>query len=321
MGPPIESDFHLDISSSLDSVWLNVFENLPRSNLLQAPNTAIALMPGKGQNPLWGKIMLENKIIGVFQLAQAGIFANFIHAILLDRGPLFLEPHNTFENTISFFRIFNETSPRRWGRKRRIMPEYSQDPEFEHHLLETGYRRVKRSLPYKTAWLDCKDNEDMQLAAMRKNWRGALKKAQKKDTKIEWNTPQYHIKTVLLHYKADVEVRGYTATDAKTLKKLMVQFAKTKELWVGRMESPRGLESFMVFFKHGSCLTYQAGWSSGSGREANAHHLILWQALGKMREAGLKTLDLGGINEDETGLTRFKTGAGANIAELSPLYC
>ncbi len=320
MGQPIEPDLYLDISSGLDNAWLDVFNSLPRSNLLQAPNTAIALMPVKGQRPLWGKILQNGEIIGIFQLAQAGIMKNLLHAVILDRGPLFLLDHNTSENSLAFFSAFNQKFPARIGRKRRLLPEHPHSTEFEQALIESGYRRVKGSKPYKTAWLDCKHSEDLQLTAMRKNWRGALKKALNKDIRIKWDTPQNHIKHVLLHYKADVEMRGYTATDAKTLQRLMRQYATMKDLWIGRMESPRGLESFMVFFRHGASLTYQAGWSSRAGREANAHHLILWQALGKMREAGLKTLDLGGINEDETGITRFKTGTGANLATLSPLY-
>ena len=76
MAAPLE----LKISAHLDDEWMDIFNTLPLTNLLQCPNTAIALYPEEGQRALWGKIYNLDTVIGIFQLAEARIFGNVFHA-------------------------------------------------------------------------------------------------------------------------------------------------------------------------------------------------------------------------------------------------
>jgi lipid II:glycine glycyltransferase (peptidoglycan interpeptide bridge formation enzyme) len=60
--------------------------------------------------------------------------------------------------------------------------------------------------------------------------------------------------------------------------------------------------------------TYQVGWSGDVGREQNAHNLILWRAIRELRERGVRTLDLGGVNTTRSaGIARFKIGTGGQV--------
>ena len=72
---------------------------------------------------------------------------------------------------------------------------------------------------------------------------------------------------------------------------------------------------------HGQCATYQIGWTSADGRTANAHHVLLWDAISLLRDRGYRFLDLGGINpEAASGVTRFKTGLGGTPYALVPIH-
>jgi lipid II:glycine glycyltransferase (peptidoglycan interpeptide bridge formation enzyme) len=63
------------------------------------------------------------------------------------------------------------------------------------------------------------------------------------------------------------------------------------------------------------------GWTSDQGRELNAHHLILWRAIEELRERGVRTLDLGGVNTVRSaGVARFKMRTGGKVLTLAGTY-
>ena len=73
----------------------------------------------------------------------------------------------------------------------------------------------------------------------------------------------------------------------------------------------------MLFLVHGDRATYHIGWSSPKGKQVSAHNLILWRAIAKLRKAGVRELDLGGLNtQDVPGIARFKLGTGARVRTL-----
>ncbi|HYD70524.1 GNAT family N-acetyltransferase, partial [Azospirillum sp.] len=72
---------------------------------------------------------------------------------------------------------------------------------------------------------------------------------------------------------------------------------------------------------HGHAATYQIGWSNEAGRKAGAMRLVLWRAIGTLRERGFTALDLGGINPDTApGVTEFKLNTGGAVYESAGLY-
>lgn len=68
----------------------------------------------------------------------------------------------------------------------------------------------------------------------------------------------------------------------------------------------------MLFLRHGEAATYHIGHTTGDGRAASAHTLLMWQAMLWHAARGCRSLDLGLIDTDRAaGLARFKLGAGA----------
>ena len=77
----------------------------------------------------------------------------------------------------------------------------------------------------------------------------------------------------------------------------------------------------MLFLIHGQAATYQIGWTTPTGRETNAHHLMLWRAIEELRERGVRSLDLGGVNTQRSaGVARFKMATGGTVKQLAGSY-
>ena len=77
----------------------------------------------------------------------------------------------------------------------------------------------------------------------------------------------------------------------------------------------------MIFLIHGRAATYQVGWTSDTGRDLHAHNLMLWRAIEELRERGVRSLDLGGVNTQRSAsLARFKMGLGGQVCQFAGTY-
>jgi lipid II:glycine glycyltransferase (peptidoglycan interpeptide bridge formation enzyme) len=77
----------------------------------------------------------------------------------------------------------------------------------------------------------------------------------------------------------------------------------------------------MLFLLHGRVATYHMGWADQTGRETNAHKLILWRAFEILRARGMTTLDMGGVNtHDLPGISRFKLGMGGTVVTFAGMF-
>jgi hypothetical protein len=77
----------------------------------------------------------------------------------------------------------------------------------------------------------------------------------------------------------------------------------------------------IVVARHGRSATYYVGVTTPAGRRLNAHHLLLWSAIGRLRDEGCTTLDLGGVDTVRgPGIARFKLGMGGAPLTLAGSY-
>lgn len=73
--------------------------------------------------------------------------------------------------------------------------------------------------------------------------------------------------------------------------------------------------------RHGRAATYLVGATSERGRAMRAHHLLLFEAMLRLRERGVATLDLGGIDTvGAPGVARFKLGTGCEVVTFAGTY-
>jgi hypothetical protein len=70
--------------------------------------------------------------------------------------------------------------------------------------------------------------------------------------------------------------------------------------------------------QHGRAATYLVGATSERGRQLRAHHLLLFEAMLRLRARGVAVLDLGGIDTvSAPGVARFKLGTGCEVVTFA----
>lgn len=303
---------------SLDE-WQARFNKIPRSTILQSYHYAQANALSARQKARWGLIKINGVEAGLVQILEAGMLWNLFHAVILDRGPLWFEGFGGAVHIKLFFDVFHQTFPPRFGRKRRIIPEIEGGATADVLIKQTGLVKKTGERPYQTLWWDLEEEP-----ILRPNWRASLKKAQEKtnsgEISIEWDDKGQFYPDLRLQYATDKAMRGYNGVSPQFLDGLAQFSTKQDPMIIGRVTKGDEFIAAVLFLKHGQSATYQVGWSSEEGRKCCAHHLLLWQGRTMLQSYGIKQLDLGGINDDNKGLKKFKEGTGARPSTLLGFY-
>jgi len=296
--------------------WEARFARLGRATLLQSYDYARAVCPLHQQKARWGLIRIDGQEAGLVQILEAGIMRNALHAVMLDRGPLWLENYGKQEHCEAFFAAFNAEFPARLGRRRRVIPEI---PEGENYMARCGFTRLPRP-GYRTIWLDLTRPEEEMRAQLRAQWRNKLGKAEKAGLQVEWDIKGEFLPLVLTNYQSDKAKKGYDGPSVRLLRQLAGAFIPKGRYLAGRAVLDNKAVAAILILCHGGAATYQIGWSTEVGRKTAAHNLLLWQAMLRLRTMGIRDFDLGGVNDEAEGLTTFKEGMGGQTSVYAGHY-
>lgn len=300
--------------------WEERFAKIPRSNLLQSYDYARAVCPRQRLRGRWGLITIGGAEAGIVQILETGVFKNALHAVILDRGPLWFEGFDTAAHIESFFRYFNRAFPRRIGRRRRIIPEIPDTPEMRAIMDAAGFRRLARP-GYQTIWLDLGRGSEALWENMESSWRNKVRKAEKAALAAEWDYEGKEIPALLSFYQSDKAKKGYDGPSVPLLRSLANSFLENKGLVAGTAKRQGRIVAAVLIFRHGTAATYQVGWSTDEGKETAAHNFLLWQAAAVLKDKGLKHFDLGGANDESAqGVKAFKEGMGGETITLAGHY-
>lgn len=301
--------------------WAGYFNKIAKPNLLQSSYYAEAMYASLRQKPRRGLILINGQEAGIVQILETGLLWNAIHAVILDRGPLWLEGFGGAAHVQAFFQKIQQEFPPRFGRKRRILPEIGDGPTIRKLVEQVGLQRLADRPGYQTIWLDITQDAGTLKAAMRKNWRGALNKAERSNIEIEWDKDGMLLPWLLETYKSDKQEKSYTGANPALLQKIAAFAAQNSGCLIGRaILDGRPVAAIMVLC-HAKAATYQVGWSSSQGRGVNANHLLLWQAITMLKDQGIHYFDLGGVNDETAkGVKEFKQGLGGSLVQLVGHY-
>jgi len=301
------------------SEWNRYFYDIPQSTVLQSYDYAKAVCPIYGQKAKWGLIEIDGQKAGLCQVIEASLFNNLIHAITLDRGPLWFKGYGSFSHFEAFCHTFNSTYPVRLLRQRRFIPEVENSPRVDALLKSLNFKKVGIK-NYETYWIDLKEEKEALRAALKKKWRNSLNKAEKSPLIIRWDRRGERLAEFLVFYKHDKAQKSYQGASLKVLKALSQVFGHSKNLWIGQAYLESEPCAGILILRHGSSATYQVGWTTDSGRQHNAHHLLLWQAICALKDEGVEFFDLGGVHDEAEGIRKFKEGLGGKLACLPGVY-
>ena len=312
--------FDINWQSESAPRWQQIFAQTRRAPVLQSPAYARAMTAFQGLKPRRGIIQANGAEAGIVQVLETGLFGNLIHGVMLDLGPLWCEGFGGAFHQKLFWETLNREFPPRLGRKRRIIPNLFDTPMSTEMLRSSGLKRGSQS-GYQTIWLDLEPEPEELRAGLKSSWRGALVKAERSNMAVEWDENLEHFPAFARQYTADKAARGYHGVSPKLLEALAESFAADGGLLIGRAMLDNETVASILILCHGRSATYQVGWTSDKGRQNSAHHLLLWQALSRLQERGVRDFDLGGVNgETAQGVKTFKEGLGGELVHLAGIY-
>ncbi len=193
-----------------------------------------------------------------------------------------------------------------------IFPEGTRDAG----LKAAGYKRIMGG--YHTVYLDLTADEDVLHKGLHGKWRNRLKASEKAEMTITPMSKRPEKYAWLLEKEGDQQkTLRYQSQDAAITQRYQSTLGKGSVL---AFEAKVGVERIgaMLFLRHGDDATYHIGWASDQGKEVNVHNRLLWHAIKALKKAGVRTLDLGGVNTDyNPGIARFKIGTGGKVLSLS----
>lgn len=170
-----------------------------------------------------------------------------------------------------------------------------------------------------TGWASARIDLSLPLGELRRllqpKWRNCLKKAERLGLASEVGHNNRVFLQVMAEYQKMLEQKGYQPSLTPSLidqwQKLL---GEDRKLWgmIGKQGEER-LGAILIA-RYGNTCEYLIGAVNEAGRAANVNYLLLWQAIGHMKELGYRWLDLGGMHPQNTppGIFHFKSGLGGS---------
>ena len=251
-------------------------------------------------------------------LAQCVVrrFGNLGGVALCTRGPLWLSPLSGKDKAHAY-RLLRQSLPVKGLRFLFVTP----NEPISEDLGLSSFKRVMTG--YATALLDLSPSMADLRAGLEKRFRHRVGGAEKSELtvhRVGTNVGQYRwlmdaeqlqrdnrgLQGMPLHFvDAYIASRKQPAHNVLTL----------------RADIGRDRVAGMMFLLHGQAATYQIGWTSDAGRDAHAHNLLLYKGMEALKERGIRSLDMGGINTGRSaGIARFKISTGAKVVTFAGTY-
>jgi len=264
-----------------------------------------------GDTIIASALLMHRRFLGVFRLTT------------LFRGPLWHHTNlKSAETELACFKALqNAYSPWRWNFL-AVQPESAASCETGGRYKQAGFRRIMTG--FSTAWVDLSPDPNALRAALKGKWRNQLVKAEKEKLEISIGGRKPHQYAWLLEKESSQRSnRRYQATPLGLVPAFVAAATPKSGCSVLSVTAlfKRTKVAGALFLLHGNSATYHIGWAGQDGRALNAQNRVLWEGMLALKAAGIRFLDLGGLNTvDLAGIARFKLGTGAKPVTLAGTY-
>jgi Acetyltransferase (GNAT) domain len=275
-----------------------------------------ACMKTLGVGVLRALVEQDGAPVALAQFIVRRLVGGLANMALCSLGPVWLQPLSGADKA-RVYKALKKTIPLKNLRVVAFTPLEAQGPE----LGLSSWRRVMTG--HSTVTLDLQPDPETLRAQLDGRWRYSLARAEESPLiihRVGTNAGQYR-------WLLDAEMQQ---REQRGLHGLPLHFfdlyvpsrqQPAKTILTMRADVGRDRVAGMMFLIHGEAATYQVGWTSDTGREQNAHNLILWNAIQELRERGVRKLDLGGVNTTRSaGIARFKIGTGGQVLSCAGTY-
>lgn len=241
--------------------------------------------------------------------------------VQITRGPIWLKPGIAPAEMTDGMKLIRAT----WRMARRElllwMPELPDTVEGHAVMRGLGARRMITG--YSSTWIDLRRDEAELRRGLKGNWRNMLKAAEATRLRVEISAGSDNaaLDWLLSEYGPFRRKTRFAGPDAKLVRALAGSAPRQSRPLVIQAYDRRRPVAGILILRHGKSATYSVGWTGPDGRTQRANHLLLWRAMGAMRDAGVEWFDVGGLFADRApGIARFKLGMGGEIFTLAGTY-
>lgn len=287
--------------------WHALLAAAPRCGLQQgwAYGRAVA---ARGQTVLRVVVRHAGKVVAVAQLVERRILG-VVRLAHLMRGPVWLvaELRDALEPEL--------IGRLRAGLGRAVLLWTPERPYVGERLC--GLRRVMTG--YSTAWLDLSADLGALRAGLHGKWRNMLARAERENLEVRRVRGGRLLEWLLGASEAHRASVGYLGPSPAFIRDLADPGGSEQTVLLA-LERDAPVAGILLQ-RHGRSATYLLSSTTPRGRELRAHHLLLWRAVSILKEQGVGTLDLGGLDTVRApGLARFKLGLGGGVATLAGTF-
>jgi hypothetical protein len=297
------------------TVWCRLTEKAEFSNFLQSWSYGECKSHASGWQVVRFLLTKESRIVGFAQVLQRK-FMGILSVSRLNRGPLFLKDVDTETRLAGLAAVEMKLANWRRGRVLSWIPECDLKGNHFFHLLRNGFHPLQTK-GWSSSVLDLRLEESQLRAGFRASWRHTLDRFKQHESKILQSEDENTFQDLLERYANMLRARS-----------IKVPIIFFRDLY--RLQKTEGLNSLFLVLHHdnelaagiyvaihGHTATYLLGWSGDLGRESGAHHLLLWDAIVRLKKMKVRYFDLGGIDEQSTpSVAAFKRGLGGRRYQL-----
>ncbi|MEO0399079.1 MAG: GNAT family N-acetyltransferase [Pseudomonadota bacterium] len=253
--------------------------------------------------------------IALIQLQNRRFFGCATLATIM-RGPVWVPEEIDDALKVDVYRLIKQTAPIKGLKALLLMPETAEA------TAEADAGLIRAVSAYHTVLVDLEREEDALRRAMDGKWRNRLRAAEKAALDIVKLGRKPADYSWLLQEEAEQQGRaGYHALPP-AFTTLFQEAAGASTVFA--LEAKQGAERLggVLFLRHGRGATYHIGWASETGKRLNVHNLLMWRAMLALKQKGVATLDLGGLDTNQRpGIARFKLGLGGRLFSQAGAFC
>lgn len=267
-----------------------------------------------------GWTVSELSLPGAAALVQTRRLTRFGPTVTLIQGGPVLAPGADARTALDTF--LRHANPGRFGIE-LVYPAQATSGPLHEALTATGFRPLPMA-GTGTVLLDLSRSEPDLRAALSKNWRHNLSRAEKRGLEIRWVPCDPAARAAAADrmaalYRALTERKGFAgALDAVALIEATGDDDRLEFLEVWKDDVLHASRMGWVGGRTGLDLLAA---SSDAARNSYANYLALWTLIQRMRERGAESFDCGGIDPTgNEGVYNFKKGLGGIEVHTGKLW-
>jgi hypothetical protein len=172
-----------------------------------------------------------------------------------------------------------------------------------------------------SAVLDLTPPVETLRKGLRQKWRNCLNKAERCGLEVRSGEDDTLFAAFLDGHRRLTDGGGFATTvTVELLQALQSLLPEDRTMTAFLAYEEATTVASVLVARYGDTAEYLAGNVWDAGRRLNAGQLLLWRAVGAMKERGCRCFDLGGLDADLTppGIRHFKEGLSAAPYRLAP---